>query len=454
MKKNFIILILVLALIGSLVYIFINKEDNKKSESQETVSTSIEESSKREESDDEEEAKSMTDEIMNENMRRVMATKLNIRKEPGLDNEPIGTAGMNTVVKLINKESEDWALVEVELSNLNRRDEEGTAIFSNSEGEDLYFIKSENLDAEGNFVSGNQYYMNTQYLTQDDKYEYTDMSNAKNPFNYGLLFYDENVAKVMETEIWNNMKDELKDKGYDGVKVVPCARDKIEDMVASGELDAVECAPSDFVNMNSEEKQMEAFGKTMNKVTEKSTYSGIIIANKDSGVDRIEDIVGKKIVTCMPYSDSGNQIQKYYLKNNKDIDIVKESGDNLEENTRYHHDVFFKVALGQADVGFCGDFILTDPYTRFEKSAKTFNVPMNSKEDLDKLKSNVQYFELKGINEIPNNPHALRAELYEDKKFRNSLKDVVEDTYNTYREDFGLVDAYSEEYDFLNEIHE
>jgi hypothetical protein len=56
------------------------------------------------------------------------------------------------------------------------------------------------------------------------------------------------------------------------------------------------------------------------------------------------------------------------------------------------------------------------------------------------------------LSEIPNNPHRIKKVLFENKEFVNKLGTIVKNDYNTFREDFGLTDAISSEYDFLLEF--
>ena len=108
------------------------------------------------------------------------------------------------------------------------------------------------------------------------------------------------------------------------------------------------------------------------------TFRGVIIVRKDSGIEGVRDLIGKKVSIVSVHSAGGFMAQRALLKE-KGIDVysdlfLTEARDNKEEN------VILEVVKRRADAGFVGE----------EALGRT------SKEDRDVLKV-IAYTE-----EIPN----------------------------------------------------
>ncbi|SEO30377.1 hypothetical protein [Paenibacillus sp. OV219] len=94
----------------------------------------------------------------------------------------------------------------------------------------------------------------------------------------------------------------------------------------------------------------------------------------------------------------------------------------------------------------------TDPLYRVQTFAGPLGIQLTSQKQLDALRDNVLVLEMEELSAIPNNPHSISKKLFGNKELVKKLYDIVADDYNTYREDFGFMDAISSEYDFLLEF--
>ena len=158
------------------------------------------------------------------------------------------------------------------------------------------------------------------------------------------------------------------------------------------------------------------------------------------------DLKGKKVLTGKEYSESGYQYQKYFLKEMIGMDVEKDL-DIVPDN--YHQETLYKIATGEADAGFCGDFVMTDSYGDMKYSLKLSGIDLKSKEDLQKLRDNVIVLDMSQMSPIPNNPHSVRSELATDKNFVNKLYQCVKKVYSENKEGYDLIDATNEEYSML-----
>lgn len=111
------------------------------------------------------------------------------------------------------------------------------------------------------------------------------------------------------------------------------------------------------------------------------------------------------------------------------------------------------MTSGKFDVGFVGDFVMTDPLHEMDYAAEAVGVKVKDDTAFKRLKDNVYQLPYKATMEpIPNNPHAVTAELAKDAEFVEKLKKVVTNVYLNNKEGFDLTDADNEEYEFLTEF--
>ena len=88
----------------------------------------------------------------------------------------------------------------------------------------------------------------------------------------------------------------------------------------------------------------------------KSTYKSIIIANKDSGIQTLEDLKGKSFAFVDPTSTSGNLIPRKMLIENG-IDPDNDFSEMFYAGT--HNAVEYSIANGQVDAGASSDNVYT-----------------------------------------------------------------------------------------------
>lgn len=384
-------------------------------------------------------------------LKRVKAFALNIRQNQGTDLQPVGVLFQNALVEVVDTSNPIWYKVKLSMDGLNPvKKYKYTVKYANSEGQTVANIQKQFLK-DGNLENGPYYYLHSSYLSERTIKVDKAPSNPSNPFVYGLLFFDDNIKKVLEGQIWSNMKDELFAKGYDGIKVVPAYRKTFIDDVNAGKYDAVESSPGDFISANKNGTFMKAFAKTVNKVDNSTSYSGIIIVNRNSGINSFEDLRGKTIYARSEYSESGYRYQKYFLKKFYDIDIEEDA--NVETGFG-HQEVLLRVAKGEADAGFCGDFVMTTtPLYQFQWYTKKAGVVLETEEQLERMRDSVKWLRMDdAMPEIPNNPHSIKKELYNDRQFVDKLRKTMIKTYNEYKEEFGLTTAITAEYEQLREF--
>lgn len=382
--------------------------------------------------------------------RVVTASMLNIRQDPSADSEPIGQLFMNVPVQVIDTANPLWFKIQLNVDSFVRKDDKELVLFTDKAGNELMQISKKFLNGD-QLKNGSEYFVHSNYLAETKIKISNELPNSpKKPFIYGLLFFDKKIAEKLQSDIWTDLGAQLRKLGYDGVKVIPVIRKSFVDDVKANKYDAVESAPGDFLSANKEGTQLNAFAKTVNKVNNSSTYSGLIIANKKSGIKSFQDLKGKKIYTANTFSESGYKYQKFYLDKFQKLDISKEK--NITSDFQ-HQEVFLKVATGEADAGFVGDFVMfTDPLYRIKTFADKLGLQLLNEQQLENLKKNVVILSMDELSEIPNNPHSVKAALFDNKDLVNQLKSTVTNSYNNYREDFGLTDAISSEYDFLAEF--
>lgn len=369
----------------------------------------------------------------------VTAAKLNIRQAASIDSEVMGTLNYGTKLNIIDTSNPLWYKVSVDLSTYTKEEKEYTTLFKLNEN--LIDIKNNYLSDAGTF------YVSSKYLNAGTVEALEEAPKGDKPFTYGLLFFDYEIKKILENEIWYTMKSDLEGLGYTGIDIVPVNRDTYEKDVKDGKFDAVESAPGQFAKVITKEESMQAFAKDV--INGETNYSGIVIVNKDSGITDFKQLKGKSILTGKEHSESSYRYQKYYLEEIHGIDIEK---DVKLEKDKYHHEIFQKVATGEASVGFCGDFVMTDSFGNMKESLNMSNIKLESKEELEQLRDNVIVLDMNELNPIPNNPHSIKSELYSNKVFVNKLYDSVKKVYSKNKEDYDLTEANNKEYEMLVEF--
>ena len=370
----------------------------------------------------------------------VTASELNIRQDASEELENIGTIKYGSKVNVIDTSDPLWFKVSLDLGGYKEKDDKYTKVYTKDDGSSME-IKKDLLEKAKTTV-----YLSSRYLTDGAVTKLVKAPEGENPFIYALNFYDDETAALLESEIWSNMSKDLEKLGYTGVKVIMLNRDKYDQYTKDPAYgyDAVESPPAQFAKANKDEEYQTVFAKDV--IDNTTSYRGIIIANKNSGIKDFKDLKGKKVLTGKEYSESGYQYQKYFLKEMIGMDVEKDL-DIVPDN--YHQETLYKIATGEADAGFCGDFVMTDSYGDMKYSLKLSGIDLKSKEDLQKLRDNVIVLDMSQMSPIPNNPHSVKSELATDKNFVNKLYQCVKKVYSENKEGYDLIDATNEEYSML-----
>ena len=372
----------------------------------------------------------------------VTASQLNIRQDASEELENIGTINYGSKVNVVDTSDPLWFKVSLNLKDYKEKDSEYTKEYTKEDGSSME-IKKDLLDKAGTV------YLSSRYLTDGATEKLVDVPKGEKPFVYALNFYDKEIAKLLESEIWSNMNGELKKLGYTGVKVISLNRDYYDENIKNTNpkygYDAVESPPAQFAKANKDNEYQTVFAKDV--INNTTSYRGIIIANKDSGIKDFKDLKGKKVLTGKEYSESGYQYQKYFLKEMADINVEKDL-DITPDN--YHQETMYKVATGKADAGFCGDFVMTDSFGNIKYSLKLSGIDLKSKEELQDLRNNLVVLDMSRMSPIPNNPHSLRADLADDDAFVDKLYSCVKKVYSENKEGYDITEATNEEYVMLS----
>lgn len=368
----------------------------------------------------------------------VKAARLNMRQGPSMDDIVIGTLNYATSVNVIDTSNSLWYKVSLDLSSYK----------SSKEEDGVSYVSGKNrLEVKNDYTVNNlTFYVSSTYLIKGDLGTLTDVPEGKKPFVYGLMFYDEDSAKLLASEIWSNMKSDLEKMGYTGVKIEAVNRDTYEEDIKANKYDAVESAPGQLAAANEEKECLDVFAKDV--INGETSYSGVILVNKKSNIVDPKDLKGKKVLAGKEFSESSYIYQKYYLQEVQGIDVDKDLKLDMDH---YHQEIFYKVAKGEVDAGFCGDFVMTNSFGDMKENLTLSGIDLKSKEELKELRENVLALDMSGISTIPNNPHAVKAGVF-NKRFVDKLFNCVKTTYSQHKEGYDITEATSKEYEILNQF--
>lgn len=369
----------------------------------------------------------------------VTATRLNMRQDASTDLEAIGTIAYGTKLNIVDTSNPLWYKVELDITGYTQEAKDY---------ETLLNFEGNSLEIKNSYMSNvNSFYVSSKYLSNQEVEAVNEAPIGDRPFVYGLTFYDDQTAMLLASEIWTNLENELKALGYTGVKVTFINRNTYEDDIRNGVYDVVESAPGQFAKINSEKEYMQVFAKDI--INGETNYRGVIIVNKDSIITSPKQLKGKIVLTGKEYSESSYNYQKYYLKEIHNIDIEK---DLKLEKDNYHQEIFYKVASGEAEVGFCGDFVMTNSFGDMKSSLAMSKINLESKEELEKLRDNVIILDMNELAPIPNNPHSIKSELSSNQGLVDKLYESVKKIYSNNKEGYDITNANNEEYEMLAEI--
>lgn len=157
------------------------------------------------------------------------------------------------------------------------------------------------------------------------------------------LLPDEDASTVIKNN--KPLKDYLEKKlGKEVELVVTTDYSSMIEAMRHGRLELAYFGPLSYV-MAKTKCEIEPFAALMKKG--KTTYQGVVIANADSGVKKIEDIKGKNMAFGDPASTSSHLIPKSILAA-KGL----KAGDDYNEHFLGAHDaVAMTVQTGKADAG-------------------------------------------------------------------------------------------------------
>ncbi len=137
--------------------------------------------------------------------------------------------------------------------------------------------------------------------------------------------------------------------GRDFRLVIPKDFEKFVDIVRSGDVDFAYQNPYVYLLL-AREGHLRSLALTVSLEPDqpRSSFRGVIITRKDSAIQAVDDLIGKKIMIVSFKSAGGYRFQKLFLQ---DQGLAIEKQADLKEAKR-HEEVVLRVYRGQADAGF------------------------------------------------------------------------------------------------------
>ncbi len=170
------------------------------------------------------------------------------------------------------------------------------------------------------------------------------------------------AAKAMQK--WGATGEYLSSQLGEKVVIIPLKFTAIEPMVKDGRIDFLLANSSFFVGME-KKYQAKAVSTLINSKGGKAldTFGGVILVKKDSPIQKLEDIRGKKFMV-VKFSSFGGGHMAWRLLVDNGIDPQKETAAFLEG--KKHDNVVLAVKNGMVDVGT----VRTDTLERMQDEGK------------------------------------------------------------------------------------
>lgn len=166
---------------------------------------------------------------------------------------------------------------------------------------------------------------------------------AQAGLNLGVLA---NRGELKAQEEWTELAKKLSTDVGTEVKLVPLTMDKTQKAFEAKEVDILLSNPA--IQAMAKEKYNGTLLATVN--TDKGyEFGGVIIANKNSGVSKSEELKGKKVMSYGTDSAGAYLFQVYHLKQ-KGVDVKKDLGNFFQ--AKKQDDIPMAVKAGLFDAGF------------------------------------------------------------------------------------------------------
>ena len=408
------------------------------------------------------ESQTQTPNVTGTGVRYVIADRLCLRQEPNMNQKPLGEIVFNSQVVVQDTSNHDWYRISNPVKGLQERREKKKFNYYDAGGNLI-------VEADVSLTDKGDIYVAARYLRESkDRSNNQLPSNPKQPFCYGLQFYNKEIASMLAEEIWDKMGPMLQGMGYDGVKITASGSgsDKeTEEKITKHILDGMQTSTACYKRMMNEKQDGHVFAmQTFKNDGEAHDYSGYIVARKDAGINTLEDLKKKKltIFTGKDGSSSSYILQMRALERLG----IKQENMNIKSGL-YHLQLLTALAEGipmdfsdpkhihaaeggdVADIAFVGDFVMqSSSFDEFATNKKFGLRVYNNQAELSAARKNIVILPIK-MERIPEQPILLSEKLYNNMEFRDMFRRVLVNFYDKKSEKYGVVEATVDVYQNL-----
>jgi len=261
--------------------------------------------------------------------------------------------------------------------------------------------------------------------------ETREVGSAERPFQIAFIPTDdtqqilsgaETLAKYLETKI--SQKLYSKDTGFHIRATVPQSYSVVIEAMSTKRVDLASLDTFSYSLLKEKNYPGEAIVATIRFGTQKS-YRGQILAHVDSGINKTEDLAGKKFAFVDPSSPAG-----YLLP----VALFKEKGVKLGEEVfaNRHDNVVTMIYQKQVDAGAT----YYSPPAEMEKDGKKISQIQDARSrvlpQFPDVESKIKIIDFTA--EIPNGPWVLRTGLFKDEAKTLAVKEALQEALVHYGE--------------------
>lgn len=237
-----------------------------------------------------------------------------------------------------------------------------------------------------------------------------------------ILSGAETLSKYLETKISQKLYG--KDTGFYVKASVPQSYSVVIEAISTKRIDLASLDTFSYSLLKDRNYEAEAIVSTIRFGTQKS-YRGQILVHVDSGINKLEDLNGKKFAFVDPSSPAG-----YILP----IALFKEHGVKIGEEVfaNRHDNVVTMIYQKQVD----GGATYHSPAIEVEKNGKKVMEIQDARAkvltqfpDVEKKIKILDY-----TADIPNGPWVLRKNIFSDQKKNDAVKEALQAALVSYGE--------------------